>query len=97
MTLFCLFIRVRDPLHGFIRAVSAAGRHQFDQRVVPRGTGEPRLLANGPNEMMYPFGRSQRERSSELPRARDVRRALTASPNAALTGFETQAVFLPAV
>jgi len=96
LTPFCLLIRARDPLHGFVRAFSAAGRHQFDQRVVPRGTGELRRRANGLNEMMYALGRSQPEPASEMQRARDIQRALTASPSAAITGFETRAVFLPA-
>jgi len=96
LTALCLLIWVRDPLRGLVRAIGAASKSRFDQRIVPRGAGELRLLANGLNEMIDALGRSQRERASEMQRARDIQLALTAGPSTAIRGFETQAVSFPA-
>jgi serine phosphatase RsbU (regulator of sigma subunit) len=96
LTALCLLVWVRDPLRGFVRAVSAASRRQFEERLVPRGAGELRLLAQGLNEMTDALGRSERERAAEMRRAREIQRALLGSPTAVVEGFETRSLFLPA-
>lgn len=96
VTAICLLVWVRDPLHGFVRAVSAVSEHHFDQRVEPRGAAELRFLAEGINDMIRALRRSERKRALEMKRARGIQRALVGDRSLAVEGFQVEAVFLPA-
>ncbi|MFQ5589620.1 MAG: PP2C family protein-serine/threonine phosphatase [Phycisphaerae bacterium] len=95
VTAVCLLAWVRDPLREFVGLVSAVSERRFDQRIEPRGATELRYLAHGMNQMVQTLGRTERQRVSEMQRAREIQRALVGNGNLTVNGYRIRAIFLP--
>ena len=95
MTAACLFVWVRNPMRRFVSAVSAVSKRRFDHRVAERGAAEFCFLAEGVNDMIQTLGRTERQRTSEMQRVRDIQRALIGETSSSINGCQIEAVFLP--
>ncbi len=96
VTTVALLVWVRDPLRTLVASVTAVGHRRFDVRVRPTGSSELRFLARGFNEMAKSLERGERDRASEMRRAREIQQALLPRNGLKVNGFDMAAQFLPA-
>lgn len=76
ITTLALLVWVRDPLRTLAKGVAEIGRRRFGVRTRPKGSAELRYLAIGFNQMAAALEAVDKERESQMRRARDIQSRL---------------------
>gem|GEM_PF-5911935 len=87
---------VRDPLRELVTRISELGGGRFDVRVRPSGSAELRFLAAGVNEMAAVLELSEKQRATQMRRARAIQTGLLPGDEYVQGSFEVHALFHPA-
>lgn len=95
-TTLALLVWVRDPLRTLARGVAEIGRRRFGTRTRPKGSAELRYVAIGFNQMAAALEAVDKERESQMRRARDIQSRLLPRTHKVQGDCEITVFFQPA-
>lgn len=95
-TTVALLVWVRVPLRLIATGVAELGRRNFAARVHPRGSAELRYVASGVNSMAAALEVVDKERQSQIRRARDIQSRLLPRVHEVQGNCEIATFFEPA-